>query len=234
MDDIRIIDVGDTAFSVELGDGIDPAANARVMALCRAINRAAKDGGLPGLVEAVPAFRSLLVRHDPLAGGRHAMEEAVAALARTCGTSATAAPRRWTIPVLYDGQDLDELGRASGLTRDEIAALHSGTEFTVHMLGFMPGFAYLGGLPEALRLPRRASPRLKVPAGSVAVADSLCAVYPWDSPGGWHLIGRTPVRFFDLGRDPPSLLAPGDRVRFRAVDAAEYRTAAPTLAEGGA
>jgi len=120
------------------------------------------------------------------------------------------------------------------LTRDEIVTLHTGAEFMVYMLGFMPGFAYLGGLPEALRLPRRASPRLKVPAGSVAVADALCAVYPWDSPGGWHLIGRTPVRFFDLDRDPPSLLAPGDRVRFRAVGAGEYGTAAPVLAEDGA
>lgn len=230
MDGIRITDVGDTAFNVEFGEGIDPAVNARVMALRRAVENA----GPPGLLEAVPTFRSLLVRYDPLVTGRRAMEETVRALAATGAEAPAAARRHWTIPVLYDGEDLEALGRARGLTRDEIVTLHTGAEFMVYMLGFMPGFAYLGGLPEALRLPRRASPRLKVPAGSVAVADALCAVYPWDSPGGWHLIGRTPVRFFDLDRDPPSLLAPGDRVRFRAVGAGEYGTAAPVLAEDGA
>lgn len=229
MDGIRITDVGDTAFNVEFGEGIDPAVNARVMALCRAVERAAP----PGLVEAVPTFRSLLIRYDPLATGREAMEAAVRALAESCASAPSSATRRWTIPVRYDGEDLDELGRARGLDRDQIVALHTGAEFMVYMLGFMPGFAYLGGLPEALRLPRRASPRLKVPAGSVAVADSLCAVYPWDSPGGWHLIGRTPARFFDLDRSPPSLLAPGDRVRFCAVGGDEFETALPVLAEDG-
>jgi KipI family sensor histidine kinase inhibitor len=230
MDGIRITDVGDTAFNVEFGEGIDPAVNARVMALRRAVEKA----GPPGLLEAVPTFRSLLVRYDPLVTGRRAMEETVRALAATGAEAPAVARRRWTIPVLYDGEDLETLGRARGLDRDGIIALHAGAEFMVYMLGFMPGFAYLGGLPEALRLPRRASPRLKVPAGSVAVADALCAVYPWDSPGGWHLIGRTHARFFDLARDPPSLLAPGDRVRFRPVGPDEYETAAPALAEDGA
>lgn len=220
MDTIRVTDLGDTAFNVEFGDCVDPAVSARVAGLRHAVDEARRAGGLVGLVETVPTFRSLLVQYDPLRTSRAVMEADILAIARSCGTAAGSSGRTWEIPVCYDadlGEDLDEIARRGGLLRDEAVALHTGAEFFVYMIGFMPGFAYMGGLPEALRLPRRASPRLKVPPGSVAVADALCAVYPWESPGGWHLIGRTPLRMFDLGRESPSLLAAGDRVRFRPV-----------------
>ncbi|EME69033.1 allophanate hydrolase subunit 1 [Paramagnetospirillum caucaseum] len=228
MDTLRIADVGDTAFSVEFGDTIDPATSAKVTGLRHAIQRARRDGGLPGLVETVPTFRSLLIQYDPLVTGRAALEADIRAIARDCGGAPRAAGRSWLIPVCYDedlGEDLAALGKAGGLSRDEAVGLHTGAEFMVYMLGFMPGFAYMGGVPAPLRRPRRPSPRLKVPAGSVAVAESLCAVYPWESPGGWHLIGQTPVSFFDLSREPPILLEAGDRVRFRAIGRAEFDAA---------
>ena len=228
MDSIRITDVGDTAFNVEFGDSIDPAINARVTGLRHVLRDACDAGGLVGLVETIPTFRSLMVQYDPLVTSRAKLEAEVLDLARSSGDAPAASARSWSIPVCYDedlGEDLAELGAASGLSREELIGLHSGAEFFVYMLGFMPGFAYMGGLPEPLRRPRRSSPRLKVPPGSVAVAESLCAIYPWESPGGWHLIGRTPVSFFDLRRQPPILLAAGDRVRFHAIGRQEFEAA---------
>lgn len=232
METLRITDVGDTAFSVEFGDSVDPAASARVTGLRHAIGEACRAGRLAGLVETVPTFRSLLVQYDPLATCRAEIEAEIRAIAGTGGTAPEATGRLWEIPVCYDadlGEDLGEIAASRGLSRDEAVGLHTGAEFFVYMLGFMPGFAYMGGLPEALRLKRRASPRLKVPPGSVAVAEALCAVYPWESPGGWHLIGRTPLKVFDLDRDPPSLLAAGDRVRFKAIDRPTFES----LRDGG-
>jgi KipI family sensor histidine kinase inhibitor len=234
MDILRITDVGDTAFNVEFGGTIDPATNARVTSLRQALHRAAEAGGLAGLTETVPTFRSLMVQYDPLVTSRAVIEAEIRAIAAHCGPAMETVFRRWIIPVCYDpdlGEDLAGLGEAAGLGRDEAVTLHTGAEFMVYMLGFMPGFAYMGGLPQQLRQPRRATPRLKVPPGSVAVADSLCAVYPWESPGGWHLIGRTPVRSFELGRTPPILMAAGDRVRFTSIgrDAFEAARRDPAL-----
>lgn len=224
----RITSVGDTAFNVEFGDGIDPGINALVTRLKGAVDRARAAGHLAGLTETVPTFRSLLVQYDPILTSRAELEPAILNLAHAADAGAAPSARLWSIPVCYDadlGEDLDELAAARGLDRDQAIALHCGAEFFVYMLGFMPGFAYMGGVPDALRRKRRSSPRLKVPAGSVALADQLCAVYPWESPGGWHLIGRTPVNFFDLGRQPSGLLAAGDRVRFHPIDRAAFDAA---------
>jgi KipI family sensor histidine kinase inhibitor len=114
----------------------------------------------------------------------------------------------------YDGEDLAEVAQRTGRAVDEVLRLHAGAEYTVRMLGFLPGFPYLDGLPEALRLPRLGTPRLAVPAGSVAIAEGQCGIYPVQSPGGWRILGRTDLVLFDPRRDPPALLAPGDRVRF--------------------
>jgi len=228
MSGIRITDVGDTAFNVEFGDVIDPIIHAKVMGLCHGIHRVRDNGGMVGLMEVVPTFRSLLISYDPLMTSRTALQAEAMALAEAGGEAPAVAGRHWRIPVCYDddlGPDLQEVCRVCGLDRDALIALHSGAAFFVYMLGFMPGFAYMGGVPERLHLPRKASPRLKVPAGSVAIAESFGAVYPWDSPGGWHLLGRTPVVFFDLGRQSPALLAAGDHVAFQAIDRARYEAA---------
>jgi len=232
---LRFTSSGDTAFNVEFGEGIDRATNARVMALHARLRRARAEERAPGLVETVPTFRSLLVVYDPVATSRAAMEAMVGAHVDAEG-DAPAEGTVWSLPVCYDadlGPDLAELAAARGLTAEQAAAIHAAGEYFIYMLGFMPGFAYMGGLGPALEAPRRAEPRVKVPAGSVAVAGRLTTVYPWESPGGWHLIGGCPVPLFDRDRPSPVLLAAGDRVRFRPVDRAGYEAIAAAVAGGG-
>ena len=143
--------------------------------------------------------------------------------------------RHWRLPVCYEGEaapDLAEVAATLGVDEAEVVALHSGTEYLVYMLGFLPGFPFMGDLPERLRLPRRSQPRVRVPAGSVAIATGLTAIYPWESPGGWHLLGRCPVPLFDARRASPSLLAAGDKVRFTPVSADECRALEAGLRSG--
>ena len=141
------------------------------------------------------------------------------------GDNPRASARLWHVPVCYEGEfapDLAEVARLTGLTPNDVVALHSGIRFHVYMLGFLPGFPYMGDLPPQLALPRRADPRLRVPAGSISIATTLTAIYPYESPGGWHLIGATPIRMFDPERPKPALFAPGDAVNFQPIDAAAY------------
>ncbi|MEQ1698885.1 MAG: allophanate hydrolase subunit 1 [Ilumatobacteraceae bacterium] len=163
--------------------------------------------GLPGVLEIVPAARTVLVVHD----GTLATELLVTAESGVV----TSVPRLVTIDVAYDGADLAEVAAATGLSIDDVVALHSTAEYTVAFCGFMPGFAYMLGLPTALQLPRRATPRTRVPAGSVAIAAEFTSVYPRESPGGWHLIGSTDIELWDDDAAPPALLTPGTTVRFR-------------------
>lgn len=222
---LRVLDAGDAAFTVEFGNGIAPGLLAAVNALDTAIARLHAEGGLPGLVETMPTFRSLTVFFDPLVTGRAALIAALQPLFAVAEHGALVDGRHWRLPVCYEGDaapDLAETARAIGVSEAEVVALHSGTEYLVYMLGFLPGFPFMGDLPEALRLPRRAEPRVRVPAGSVAIATGLTAIYPWESPGGWHLLGRCPVPLFDAARASPSLLAAGDWVRFEPVSTTEF------------
>ncbi|HEU0157236.1 MAG TPA: 5-oxoprolinase subunit PxpB [Stellaceae bacterium] len=217
---MRFLSVGDRALTVEFGDRIDRAVSRRVLRLDRAIRAATP----VGVVETVPSFRSLMVHYDPLSTSRAELEKTIAALAGGDDDSAAEA-RRWRVPVCYEGEyapDLDEVSRLTGLDAAEIVALHSGIDWHVYMLGFLPGFPYLGDLPTQLALPRRADPRLRVPAGSVSIATTLTAIYPYESPGGWHLIGATPIRFFNSERRPPALLAAGDAVTFEPIGADRF------------
>lgn len=168
-----------------------------------------------GMTELVPAARTILIGYDPARTSFARLASVVREL-RPSGV-ATNAGRLVEIPVRYDGPDLDDVARCTGLGHDEVARRHAACEYVVAFCGFAPGFAYLGGGDPALRVPRRAVPRTRVPAGAVAVADEFSAVYPAESPGGWQVLGRTESRMWDLTRDPPALLAPGDRVRFAAV-----------------
>jgi KipI family sensor histidine kinase inhibitor len=222
---VRYLSCGDTAFSVEFGTAIEPAINAKVMGLHVAIKAEAAAGRLPGVVETVPSFRALLVHYDPLRTSRAALEPAIDRLVAQ-DRSAMAVGRRWRIPCCYDdpefAPDLPEVAERTRLTAKEVVALHSGVAFSVYMIGFMPGFPFMGGLPKALELPRRQQPRVAVPQSSVAIALVMTGIYPWESPGGWHLIGRTPLLMFDPRRAEPSLFGPADRVRFQAVSRAEF------------
>jgi len=205
-----MLPLSDSAILVPLGETIDPQVNRRVHALAAL---AAADPPT-GVLEAVPSYAALTVHYDPLRTGhaevaawlQELLERTDAALARPARTV--------EVPVTYDGPDLDWVAGRCGLSPAAIARLHCERAYTVYMMGFTPGFAYLGTLDERLRTPRRETPRKRVRAGTVAVAGLQTGIYPVDSPGGWRLIGRTPLRPFDPRRDPPFLFAPGDTVRF--------------------
>jgi inhibitor of KinA len=182
----------------------------------------------------VPTFRSLMVYFDPLATGRAALQRAIAGLVER-GGDAAATTTLWHIPACYDAAfapDLAEVAERTGLAAETVVELHSGTRFHVYMIGFLPGFPYLGDLPAALALPRRADPRLKVPAGAIAIATTLSAIYPHESPGGWHLIGATPVSLFDPARPRPALLAPGDAVVFEPIGPDDFTAIKAAVAAG--
>ena len=226
----RLLALGDAAFTVEFGGGIAPEIHARVLGFAAALAEAA----LPGVIEWVPAFRSVTVHVDPDRVAPEGLAADLLALARE-GREATASGRRRVVPVCFDDEfapDLPDVAAHCGLAREAVIERLCATEFSAYMLGFLPGFAYLGGLPAALEMPRLATPRPRVPAGSLAIAGRMAAIYPWDSPGGWRLLGRTGVALFDAGNAArPALLAPGDRVCFRAVaslaEAAEAVQARP-------
>jgi KipI family sensor histidine kinase inhibitor len=217
---VRFLSAGDRALVVEFGDRVDRRLSERVLRLDAII----RSNPPPGIVETVPTFRSLAVYYDPLLTSRGELQRAITPLLDLRDNPRTGA-KLWQVPVCYEGEfapDLAEVARLTGLTPNDVVALHSGTRFHVYMLGFLPGFPYMGDLPSQLALPRRADPRLRVPAGSISIATSLTAIYPYESPGGWHLIGATPIRMFDPERSEPALFAPGDAVRFEPIDAAEF------------
>ncbi|PYQ54121.1 MAG: hypothetical protein DMF78_07300, partial [Acidobacteria bacterium] len=208
----RVLPVGDAALTLELGRHLDPAINARV----RAIDLALRAAPFPGLLEAVPAYSSLLAVYDP---ARCSFAEARAALERVLDAAIRpAAPgRAHVLPTVYGGEhgpDLAEVARRCGLSEDDVIARHTAGEYTAFFVGFLPGFAYLGELDAALDTPRRATPRPRVRAGSVAIAGRQTGVYPFASPGGWNLIGRTGEVLFEATSERPALIEPGDRVRF--------------------
>lgn len=221
----RLLALGDGAWTVEFGDAIDPALNARVMALADAVRRAGDDAALAGVVDVVPTFRSLTVHFDPLAADADALGARLLALAHDAAGTVHRG-RRWRLPVCFDAEfapDLPALAQQRGLAVDEVLQRLTAATFRVYMIGFMPGFPYLGGLPPELATPRLAVPRKRVPARSMAVAGTMCCVYPWDSPGGWNLLGRTPLPLFDAAHgDEPAWLAAGDELCWTAVDRATH------------
>lgn len=217
--------LGDRALLVDFGQRIDVELNARVHALAARIRRAE----LPGITDLVPAYASLAVHYRPeawdFAGTTpySALVEALDKFVEDDSGDDREASRTIEIPVRYGGElgpDLETVARIAGLTPAEYANRHAAGVYRVFMLGFTPGFAYLGGLDPALAAPRRATPRTRVPAGSVGIAGPQTGVYPCDSPGGWQLIGHTESSLFDPARSEPCLLRPGDTVRFVAVGAA--------------
>ena len=214
---VKLLWLGDRAITLEL-----PEENAeRVLGLAAALDRKIAEGAFPGAGEAVPAIRSVTLHFDPLAADPDSWLDALGALAAEAPTSRPE-PRDFTLPVCFDAEFAPDLAEIAEKPGDFIEAL-TAEAVTVKMLGFLPGFAYMGDVPQACRAPRRKTPRSAVPAGSVAVAGAMCAAYPWTSPGGWNLVGRTPAKLFDPANpDRPALLAPGDRVRWKAVSRAEF------------
>ncbi|MFT7287705.1 MAG: KipI family sensor histidine kinase inhibitor [Halieaceae bacterium] len=220
-DHVRISCAGEAALIVYLGEESSPAISARVQQLAEL---------LPGalgttLIDLVPSYASLLVIFDPLQSDHFEVasrvRETAGAMAETTATSG----RLVEIPVYYapeSGADLESIAQRAKLSCDEVIAIHSQTEYRVYAIGFAPGFAYLGEVDERIAAPRLSTPRQRVPRGAVAIADRQTAVYPAVSPGGWNLIGRSPLRMFDPAAQSPMLVSVGDRVRFQAVDRQEF------------
>lgn len=210
---MRAAPLGDSALSLELGTGIDPLLNARVHALAARLMASP----LPGVREVTPAYAVLLVHYDPLLLDYAAVRDWALGLAGDLPEQVPGSERVIEIPVRYggeDGPDLEFVARHNGLTPAEVVHLHTAGEYRLYMMGFTPGFAYLGGLDARIAAPRLETPRTLIPAGSVGIAGLQTGIYPLASPGGWRLIGRTDLRLFDSAADPPCLLAPGEIVKF--------------------
>ncbi|MFQ5899362.1 MAG: 5-oxoprolinase subunit PxpB [Candidatus Methylomirabilia bacterium] len=217
----KFLPAGDQAVSVEFGDEISREVNTRVRALEYLVQQAA----LPGVLETVPTFRALLVYYDPLTISWEALLGVLRELMPRARPEALPASRLVELPCCYGGELGFDLGQAAGklgLAPEEVVRLHSGAEFIVYFIGFTPGLPYMVGMPAELTIPRLETPRTRTPPGSVGIGGSQCCVYPVESPGGFWVLGRTPLRLYDPGQSDPILLRPGDRVRFRSVDRAEF------------
>ncbi|WP_024577986.1 MULTISPECIES: 5-oxoprolinase subunit PxpB [unclassified Afipia] len=216
----RILPSGDTALVVEFGRRIDPVVNRQVLALDREVAREA----VTGVTETVPTYRSLLVHYDPLRIDFATLSEKLLTLAQR-PVPAQAVIRRWRVPVVYGGEhgiDLDDVARAHNISTSEVIAKHTGGDYRVAMIGFTPGFAYLGGLDPTIATPRRETPRTETPPGTISIGGVQACVQCLAAPSGWHLLGRTPVRTFHPHRDPVFLMEPGDAVTFHAIKANEF------------
>lgn len=208
--------LGDSAVTVVLGEGISRELSARVLSVAQAVHRAR----VAGVSEIVTAYASLSVFFDPIPHDFNQIVESVQAVVENVTSHeafATAGSRLIRIPVTYDGEDLADVAERTGHSVEDVIRLHTEREYYVYVIGFVPGFAYLGEIEPSLVLPRRAAPRKRVPAGSVAIADAQTGVYPFATPGGWNLLGRTDTKMFDPAREEPALLRVGDRVVFERI-----------------
>ena len=225
----RLLPCGDRAISVELGDEIGREVNARVLALDYLI----REESLSGVTETVPSFRSLLVYYDPLVIDYESLRSSLRRLTLRARPEVLPPSRIVELPCCYGGELGFELSGAAaklGLTEDEVVKLHAEAEYYVDFVGFTPGLPYLSGMPERLFIPRLETPRVKTPPGSVSVGGMQCCIYSVESPGGFWVLGRTPVRLYDPAAPDPILLRAGDRVRFRAIDHAEFDAIAAAVA----
>ena len=219
----RILLCGDTGISVEFGNAIDAGINARVRGLYQRL----KAGKPPGILDLNPTYRSLFIQYDPAGCSFERLLLLVDECLEAGGEAERMEARLKEVPVCYGGAfgpDVEEVAGFHGLSSAEVVSIHSGREYDVYMIGFLPGFAYLGGLDERLVTPRKKEPRKAVAPGSVGIADRQTGIYPIRSPGGWQIIGRTPSKLFDPDRETPFLLEAGDRVRFKPISEEEFES----------
>lgn len=232
MDNVRFLLAGDSAVTVEFGNEISREINADI----RAFNIALEQSKIPGIVETVPTYRSLTVHYDPGVIRYNALVKKMEGLLKSLDNITIPQSEVLEIPVLYGGEegpDIEFVAKHNNKTVEEVINIHTSEEYLIYMLGFTPGFTYLGGMSEEIATPRLTTPRVKIPAGSVGIAGSQTGVYPIDSPGGWQLIGRTPVRMYDPDRAEPILPQAGQFIKFYAIDRAEYDRIAAEEAAGG-
>jgi len=218
----RLLISGDKSVVVEFGNAVAPEINERVRKLLLRIEKFP----IQGVEEAVPTYRSLLIYYNPMLVTLDAVTDAVKAAVKESMEMVLPRARRVILPTKYGGDhgpDLEYVATYNNLTIEDVIRIHCGVDYLVYMIGFTPGFPYLGELPRSIACPRLSTPRIKVPAGSVGIAGTLTGVYSVDSPGGWRLIGQTPLKLFDERLDPPSLLCPGDHARFVPIGEDDFK-----------
>jgi KipI family sensor histidine kinase inhibitor len=220
----RYLPFGDNALVVEFGNTISPAVNRKVIALSESI----QEVGIQGVEELVGTYRSLLVRYDPLMTTCEQLVSRIKEIERKLKTSIVEREgKRVTFPVVYGGEygpDLSYVARYHRLTEEQVVRLHSEVKYRVYMIGFVAGFPYLGEVADEIATPRHETPRLKVPAGSVGIAEKQTGAYPCEAPGGWQIIGRTPLKLFNPRQQPPTLVEPGDIVKFEPISEMKFKT----------
>lgn len=222
---------GDTSLAVVFGDDISEEINTRI----RVFDKALKDASVDGVCETVPTYCTLMIHYDPEIIRYSSLKEKLLSLLDVSGDAEKIENKVIEIPVLYGGgygPDLGFVASNASLTEDEVIKIHSEKEYLIYMLGFTPGFSYMGGMDERIATPRLQTPRVLIPAGSVGIAGKQTGIYPIDSPGGWQLIGRTPVRLYDASRETPILLDAGLRVRFVPINDEEYKKIAKEVENG--
>lgn len=219
--DIKVMPAGDSALVVEFGNEINEAVNEKVHALAKKI----RQENIPGITEMIPTFRSLLVSYDMLQISYSKLSVMLSVLSRELEMNRAEHHRIVKIPCCYGarfGADLTDMERLTGLSREEIIELHSSVDYKIYMLGFLPGFVYLGGLDKRLEVPRLDTPRVRIGKGAVGIGGNQTGIYPMDSPGGWRLIGGTPVDLYDPEREDPVLLRAGEYIRFVPISIMDY------------
>lgn len=231
MEQLRFLLAGDSSLCVEFGNEISEEINRKI----RAFSLLLTEKKFPGITELVPTYRSLLVHYDPELISYETLKDRLDKLSKQLSDAVIPPAELLEIPVLYDGEmgpDLHFVAEHAGISEEEVIRLHSEPEYLIYMLGFTPGFTYLGGLPEKLETPRLSAPRVRIDAGSVGIAGKQTGVYPIASPGGWQLIGRTPVRMYDPDRETPILPRAGQYIKFVPVTEAEYHDIEAQVKEG--
>jgi len=218
----RFLPAGDLGLLVEFGDKIDPEINQEIRKVFLALEKT----GVNGIMEVVSTYRSILIFYDPSKTSFDQLQQEILSIEKRFGEVIVPPPETIEIPVLYGGEfgpDLNFVAQHNGLTPEEVIEIHTSGTYLIYMLGFTPGFPFLGGLSERLFTPRLKTPRAVVPAGSVGIANNQTGIYPIDSPGGWQLIGRTPIKLYNPSHENPILLMAGNYLKFKRITEAEYR-----------
>lgn len=222
MQNIRIVAAGDSSILIEFGNEINEEVNRKITMIVQLMHAQ----HIEGVVDMIPAFCSLLINYDPRIVSFEKMKKRMQELVKMDMKAGAQRKKVFEIPVCYGGEygpDLENIASHAGITAEEVIQIHSSRDYLIYMLGFLPGFCYLGGLDERIHTPRLANPRKKISAGSVGIGGSQTGIYPLDSPGGWQLMGMTPVKTYDPEREVPILVEAGDYIRFIPVDEAEYK-----------